>query len=120
MTSGFRKPVTLLLCLALLGILSVCYLLTELALGAALSTSQSRDPNSHRTEKNHHEPEILISNEDVIRIKYLSVGPNAEYEQATRLISDHCDGAYTETNRVELRGYTTIDAECTHGSEPSQ
>ena len=77
-------------------------------------------PDSHRTGKNHYEPVILTSNENMVRIKYLSVGPNAEHEQATQLIFDHCDGTYIETNRVELRGYTTVDAECTHGTESLQ
>ena len=51
------------------------------------------------------------------RIKYLSVGPNAEHEQAMQLIFEHCDGTYTELNRVDLRGYTTVDAECALGTE---
>ena len=77
-------------------------------------------PEYYRTGKNHYKPVILTSSESVIRIKYLSLGPNAEHEQVTQLISDHCDGAYTETNRVELRGYTIVDAECTHGAESLQ
>jgi hypothetical protein len=56
----------------------------------------------------------------MIRIKYLSVGPNAEHEKVTQLIFDHCDGTYIETNRVELRGLATVDAECTHGTESLQ
>ena len=59
---------------------------------------------------------VLASNKDMIQIKYLSLGPNAEHEQVTQLISDHCDGAYIETSRVELRGYDTVEAECTHGN----
>jgi hypothetical protein len=78
------------------------------------------NPDSHRTGKNHYEPVILTSNENVIRIKYLSAGPKAENEQVMQLIFDHCDGAYIETNRVELRGYTTVDAECTHFAESLQ
>jgi hypothetical protein len=63
---------------------------------------------------------ILVSNENMVRVKYLSVGPNAEHEQVIQLIIKHCDGAYIETNRVELRGYTIVDAECTLGTESSQ
>jgi len=55
-----------------------------------------------------------MSNKDMIQIKYLSVGPNAEHEQVKQLMSDHCHGAYIETSRVELRGYDTVEAECTH------
>jgi hypothetical protein len=63
---------------------------------------------------------ILYSTKDWIRIKYLSVGPNAEHEKVIQLIFEHCDGTYIETVRAELRGYTTVEAECTHGNEPSQ
>lgn len=78
------------------------------------------DPDSSKTGKNHYEPVILDSNENMVRIRYLSVGPNAEHEQVTHLISDHCDGAYIESDRVELRGYTTIEAECTHVTDSLQ
>jgi hypothetical protein len=61
-----------------------------------------RGPNSHRTGKNHYEPMILYSTKDWIRIKYLSVGPNAEHEKVIQLITEHCDGNYTETIRAEL------------------
>jgi hypothetical protein len=37
-----------------------------------------------------------------------------------QIILNHCDGTYIETNRVELRGYTTVDAECIDGSESLQ
>ena len=60
---------------------------------------------------------IIASNKEKIRVKYLSVGPNAEHEQVVQLIFDHCDGTYVEINRAELRGYTTVDAECTNGAE---
>ena len=79
--------------------------------------SEPDSPYSHRTGKNYYEPEILTSNEDMIRIKYLSVGPNAEHEQVSQLMFDHCHGAFIETSRVELRGLTTVDAECTHATE---
>ena len=124
MTPGFQKLLTPFLCLVLLGILSGCSALAEVTIEALsilpIGGSDPDPPNSHRTGKNHYEPVILTSKEKMIRIKYLSVGPNAEHEQVTQLISDHCDGAYIETNRVELRGYTTVDAECTHGTESLQ
>jgi hypothetical protein len=77
-------------------------------------------PDSHRTGKNHYEPVILYSTKGWIRIKYLSVGPNAEHEKVIQLIFEHCDGTYIETIRAELRGYTTVEAECTHGNESIQ
>jgi hypothetical protein len=121
MTHGFHKLTTSFLCLVLFGALSGCSSLAEVTIEALtilpIGGSDPDPPNSHRTGKNHYEPVILSSNENILRIKYLSVGPNAEHEQVTQLISDHCDGTYMETNRVELRGYTTVDAECTHGTE---
>ena len=124
MTLGFHKLPTPFLCLALLGVLSGCSGLAVVAAESLLWlpvwTGNPDSPDSHRAGKNHYEPVILTSNEITIKIKYLSVGPNAEHEQVTQLISDHCDGTYIETNRVELRGYATVDAECTHGTESSQ
>ena len=114
MTPGFHKLTTPFLCFVLLGVLSGC------AAVLPIGGPDPDPPDSHRTGKNHYEPVILTSNENMIRVKYLSVGPNAEHEQVVQLIIKHCDGAYIETNRVELRGYTTVDAECTHGAESLQ
>jgi hypothetical protein len=136
-TSNTRQVLALTISLVLLGLLSGCvvggvlvlatgqYAVSELA-GRAIehavvaAATKPRDPYSYVTGKNHYEPVILTSNEDMIRIKYLSVGPNAEHEQVTQLISDHCHGAYIETSRVELRGYDTVEAECTHVTESLQ
>ena len=125
MTLGLHKLPIPFLCLVLFGVLSGCSSLVLEAIGpeiivASLWALDPGSPDSHRTGKNHYEPVTLTSNEDMIRIKYLSVGPNAEHEQVTQLIFDHCDGTYIETNRVELRGYTTFGAECTHGAESLQ
>jgi len=79
-----------------------------------LPVNKPRDPYSQRTGKNFYAPVIHTSNEDMISIKYLSVGPNAEHEQVRQLMFDHCHGAYIETSRVELRGYDTVSAECTY------
>ena len=113
--SNILQILKLTFSLVLYVLLSGCEIVT-----VAMIPSPDADPNSHRTGKNYYEPVILTSNEDMVRIKYLNVGPNAEHEQVTQLISDHCDGAYIETNRVVLRGYTTVDAECTHGTESFQ
>jgi hypothetical protein len=92
----------------LLGILSGCQALVELEL------IPEPYPDPLQTGKNHYKPIILTSTKDMIQIKYLSVGPNAQHEKVLQLIFDHCDGAYIETSREELRGYTTVEAECTH------
>ena len=122
MTPGFHKLPTPFPSLALLGILSGCTGLEGVLfpLDDILTEAYLDSPESHRTGKNHYEPVILNSNENMVRVKYLSVGPNAEHEQVMQLIFDHCDGTYIETNRVELRGYTIVDAECTHGTESLQ
>ena len=119
MALGFHKSPTPFLCLVLLGVLSGCF-----GAGAGLegvffpledlADEARRDsPDYYRTGKSHYKPIILISNEDMITIKYLSVGPNAEHEEVMQLISDHCDGAYIENSRSEIRGYTTVEADCT-------
>ena len=124
MTPGFHKLPTPFLGLVLLGVLSGCSALGEVTIEAMsmlpIWGPDPDSPDSHRTGKNHYEPVILTSNENMVRVKYLSVGPNAEHEQIMQLIFDHCDGTYIETNRVELRGYTIVDAECTHGTESLQ
>ena len=118
MTLGFHKLPILFLCLVLFGVLSGCS--ASDVVHVAMTPPPDEGPNSHRTGKNHYKPVILTSNEDMIRIKYLSVGPNAEHKQVKQLMSEHCHGAYLETSRAELRGYTTVNAECTHGTEPLQ
>ena len=117
MNSNIRQVLKLIISLVLLGLLSGCSPLEVVIFGP---TPQQVDPEPWNTGKNHYEPVVLASNKDMIQIKYLSVGPNAEHEQVTQLISDHCHDAYTETNRVEMRGYTTVDAECNHGTESLQ
>ena len=87
------KPV---LCLVLFGILSGCTIYDVATV--AMIPSPDADPYSHRTGKNHYEPVIFASNKDWIRVKYLSVGPNAEHEQVVQLIVEHCEGTYIETN----------------------
>jgi hypothetical protein len=57
----------------------------------------------------------MTSDENKIRIKYRSDGPKAEHEQVKQMMSDHCDGSYIETYRVQHIGYTTVEAECTDG-----
>ena len=112
MNPNIRQVLKLTISLVLLGLLSGCSIVD--VVNVAMIPPPDEGPYSHRTGKNHYKPVILTSNEDMIRIKYLSVGPNAEHEQVKQLMSEHCHGAYIETSRVELRGYDTIEAECTH------
>lgn len=109
MTPYSHNLLTPFLWLVLLGLLSGCTYLDVVTV--AMIPSPDADPNE--TGKNHYEPIILTFNKDMIRIKYLSVGPNAEHEQVKQLMFDHCHGAYIETSRVELRGYDIVEADCT-------
>ena len=89
MALGFHKSPAFLLYLELLGVLSGCasagsglegvlFPLEDLA-----DEARNDSPDYYRTGMNHYKPVILTSSESVIRIKYLSVGPNAEHEQVT-------------------------------------
>jgi len=121
MTHALYKSLTPFLCLALLVIFPGCSSLIEVALEAGSTAipmmATPSGPNSHRTGKNHYEPAIIASTKGWIMVKYLSVGPNAEHEHVIQLITKHCDSTYKEISREELRGYTTVAAECTPGTD---
>ena len=119
MNPNIRQILKLTISLVLYGLLSGCESILN-PLNDIGREAKLDSPELYRTGKNHYEPVILTSNEDMVRIKYLSVGPNAEHEQVKQLMSEHCQGAYIETSRVELRGYDTVEAECTHGTESLQ
>ena len=115
MTLYSHSLLTPFLSLVLLGVLSCSpVLIVDGVYHGATIVAYQPDPEPWRRGKNNYEPIILASNKEMIRIKYLSIGPNAEHEQVKQLMSEHCDGAYLETSRVELRGYDTVEAECTH------
>ena len=112
MTPCLLKLATPFLCIVLFGTLSGCFFLANVAADASYAVYGA-------TQKNY-EPIIMTSNENKIRIKYRSVGSNAEHEQVKQLMSEHCNGAYVETSRTELKGYDTVEAECTHRIESLQ
>ena len=115
MTLYSHSLLTPFLSLVLLGVLSCSpVLIVDGVYDVATIVAYQPDPEPWRRGKNNYEPIILASNKEMIRIKYLSIGPNAEHEQVKQLMSEHCHGAYLETSRVELRGYDTVEAECTH------
>ena len=116
----FHNLLKSFLCLGLLGILSGCVLAEVAMVGASYAVflpSPDPDPEFPWRGTNHYEPIILTSNKDMMRIKYLSVGPNAEHERVKQLMFDNCHGAFIEISRVELRGYDTVEAECTHNTD---
>jgi hypothetical protein len=77
----------------------------------------SGSPETQSTH-NYYEPEVLISSPNMIRIQYLGTGPHTRHEEVIQMMSDHCDDSYVETYRVHEIGYTTVEAECTNGSDP--
>ena len=100
-----------------LNIRQILKLTISLVLVAMLSACATGSPDNWRSEPTHnyYEPEILISSQYMIRIRYLDTGPNAQHEQVKQMMSDHCGGSYIETYRVHETGYTTVEAECTDG-----
>jgi hypothetical protein len=112
---NIRQALKVTISLVLYALLSNCVAGDKRIVGDFIRDARGEPhPESWNTGKNHYEPTILTSNKNMIRIKYLSVGSNAEHEQVKQLILDHCQGTYIETSRVELRGYDTVEAECTH------
>ena len=108
MTPNLRTLLNPLPGFVLLGLLSGCEVVSQALIFADLPPYG--EPS--KAGRNYLEPTVLTSNRDMIRIKYLSVSPRAKHEQVTQLMNDHCNGSYIETSRVELHGWTTVDAEC--------
>ena len=99
--------------IAVVGLLSGC----ALAPGLDLALLFSHPPEPSEERRNYLEPIILESSENWIQIKYLSAGRDAQHEQVLELIIDHCDGSYIETSRIELHGWSTVEAECNHAAK---
>ena len=113
MAPHFHSDSNMLASLVLLGIVSGC---TAIGIGADVATMAAliANPDSMQNEPrhNHYEPTILVSNPDLIRVKYLDVNSNAQHEEALQLMSKHCGGSYIETYRANEDGYTIVEAEC--------
>lgn len=114
MAPQFHCYSNMLASLVLLGIVSGC---TAVGIGAEVASlaSVTPYPDSMQNEARHnyYEATILVSNPDLIRVKYLDVNSNAQHEEALQLMSKHCGGSYIETYRANEDGYTIIEAECT-------
>ena len=110
-----HQVLKLTISLVLFGVLSSCEFIPLAATAIAVVPTPSSEPGT--PQPNHFKPEVLTSNEDMIVIKYRSVGPNVEHERALQLISDHCNDSYIETSRKELSGWITIEADCSHGDD---
>jgi len=59
-------------------------------------------------------PKVLYSATDSIGVKYRSAGIQSinQAGKAMKLVSSHCDGKFTVTNRTIADGWTTVDAHC--------
>ena len=75
------------------------------------------DTLQNEPRHNYYEPTILASNLDMIRVKYIDVNSYAQHEEALQLIRKHCGASYTETYRAKIKGYTIVEAECTHDTD---
>lgn len=57
-------------------------------------------------------PEINCSTADSITVMFNSSGEDDQEDKAKQLISGHCGGGYSETQRIERPGWHAIDASC--------
>ncbi len=99
--------------IALMFILSGC-LAADIAL---LTATVVPVPVSDRAEYEPMPPKVIASTDDSITVKYRSVGPDVQHDEAMQLIIDHCDGSFVETNRVNMSGWLTVEAECTDDAD---
>ena len=111
--SNSRQILKLTISLVLLGLLSGC---GAIGIGVEVVSLASSIPNpdsmQNEARHNYYEATILVSNQDLIRVKYLDVNSNAQHEEALQLMSKHCGGSYIETYRANEDGYTIVEAEC--------
>ena len=108
MTLNIHHRLKPLSCLALSGVLCGCEVVSTALLFADLPPYG--EPS--KAGPNYLEPIILASDEGMIRIKYLTVSDRARHEQVIEMMNEHCGDSYTETSRVELHGWTTVEADC--------
>jgi len=57
-------------------------------------------------------PKILCTTENSIAVSYYRLGPDAQHDEAMQLISEHCDGGYIETKRLDNISWRTVYAMC--------
>ncbi|MFC1688504.1 hypothetical protein ACFL07_02445 [Pseudomonadota bacterium] len=94
--------------LVLLGLLSGCFA----ANAALLAVSVVPVPVGDRAEYEPLPPKVVSLTDDTITVKYRSVGPDVQHDEAMQLVIDHCEGPYIETSRVNMSGWLTVEAKC--------
>ena len=114
MVLGIHKVIKFLIGSVLLGLLSGC-----LAADVALITVSvvPVPPLGDRAEYEPLPPKVKSSTDQTITVKYRSVGPDVQHDEAMQLITDHCNGSYIEISRVNMSGWLTVEAQCTHNTD---
>ena len=74
-------------------------------------------PLGDRAEYEPLPPKVKSSTDQTITVKYRSVGPDVQHDEAMQLITDHCNGSYIEISRVNMSGWLTVEAQCTHNTD---
>jgi len=112
--SNNRQILKLTISLVLLGLLSGCF-----AADVALITVTvvPVPPLGDRAEYEPLPPKVKSSTDQTITVKYRSVGPDVQHDEAMQLITDHCNGSYIEISRVNMSGWLTVEAQCTHSTD---
>ena len=106
-TSNIRQVLKLTISLVLYGLLSGCFAAEAVFLVgdlARLPGSGSYDYSSLSG--------VLCTTEDSIGVKYHTVGPNVQHDEAMQVITEHCGGGYVETKRVEYADSRIVYASC--------
>lgn len=117
-TSIFRQVIKLTSSLVLLGLLSGCFALSVANLVASLPGGGSSQNSSLSG--------VLCTTKDSIGVKYHTAEPNNQYDEAMRVITEHCVDGWVETKRVEYASSRTVYATCLQadgspaGSQPCE
>lgn len=111
--SAIRQIMKLTISLVLLGLLSGCGALGGAALAGALMGGSFGSPKPQPTK-------ILCTAEDSIGLRYWTVEPNPQHDEAMQIVLEHCGGEYVVTRRVSSATYSTVYTMCLQedGSPP--
>jgi hypothetical protein len=102
--SNIRQILKLTTSLVLCGLLSGCFAADVALLILSLPVPGNGDTSSL--------PDALCTTEDSIGVKYLTVEPNVQHDEAMQVITEHCGGGYVETKRVEYADSRIVYATC--------
>ena len=103
MNSNNLQILKLTISLVLYGLLSGC-LVADIAFLVGSLPTGSGDISSLSG--------VLCTTEDSIGVKYHTVEPNVQHDEAMQVIAEHCVNGYVETKRVEYADSLTVYATC--------